>query len=149
CANCGTPLQTIGTASQEPSTPSASLQVGGLARSLLGEQRKVVTVLFADLSGSTPLAERLDPEELRGILASYFGALARQIQRYEGTIDKYIGAAVMAVFGTPGSRCRRRSRASTTTWIAATASDSPSASVSTPARWSPGCSRATCNPRTR
>lgn len=101
CANCGTPLQAIATAPQEPSTPSASLQVGGHARSLLGEQRKVVTVLFADLSGSTPLAERLDPEELRGILASYFGALARQIQRYEGTIDKYIGDAVMAVFGAP------------------------------------------------
>jgi len=101
CANCGTPLQSIATALQEPATPSASLQVGGHARSLLGEQRKVVTVLFADLSGSTPLAERLDPEELRGILASYFGALARQIQRYEGTIDKYIGDAVMAVFGAP------------------------------------------------
>ncbi|MEP6694115.1 MAG: adenylate/guanylate cyclase domain-containing protein [Chloroflexota bacterium] len=83
------------------STSSASLQVGGHARSLLGEQRKVVTVIFADLSGSTPLAERLDPEELRGILASYFGVLARQIQRYEGTIDKYIGDAVMAVFGAP------------------------------------------------
>jgi class 3 adenylate cyclase/tetratricopeptide (TPR) repeat protein len=101
CANCGTPLHAIATAPQELSTPSASLQVGGHARSLLGEQRKVVTILFADLSGSTPLAERLDPEELRGILASYFGALARQIQRYEGTIDKYIGDAVMAVFGAP------------------------------------------------
>jgi len=61
----------------------------------------VVTILFADLSGSTPLAEKLDPEELRGILGSYFGVLARQIQRYEGTIDKYIGDAVMAVFGAP------------------------------------------------
>lgn len=101
CASCGTPLQAVATAPQAPSTSSASLQVGGHARSLLGEQRKVVTVLFADLSGSTPLAERLDPEELRGILASYFGALARQIQRYEGTIDKYIGDAVMAVFGAP------------------------------------------------
>src|SRR6266511_4404144 len=99
CAACGTPLQTVATAPQGPS--SASLQVGGHARSLLGEQRKIVTVLFADLSGSTPLAERLDPEELRGILTSYFGALARQIQRYEGTIDKYIGDAVMAVFGAP------------------------------------------------
>src|SRR4026207_680940 len=101
CANCRTPLQTIATALQEPAPPGASRRVGGHARSLLGEQRKVVTVLFADLSGSTPLAERLDPEELRGILASYFGALARQIQRYEGTIDKYIGDAVMAVFGAP------------------------------------------------
>jgi adenylate cyclase len=101
CASCGTPLQAVATAPQAAPTRSASLQVATHARSLLGEQRKVVTVLFADLSGSTPLAERLDPEELRGILASYFGALARQIQRYEGTIDKYIGDAVMAVFGAP------------------------------------------------
>jgi class 3 adenylate cyclase/tetratricopeptide (TPR) repeat protein len=67
----------------------------------LREQRKVVTVLFADLSGSTPLGEKLDPEDLRRILASYFNQLARQIRRYEGTIDKYIGDAVMAVFGAP------------------------------------------------
>ena len=67
----------------------------------MGEQRKVVTILFADLSGSTVLGERLDPEELRGILTSYFNELSRQIQRYEGTIDKYVGDAVMAVFGAP------------------------------------------------
>jgi len=65
------------------------------------EQRKVVTILFADLSGSTPLAEKLDPEDLRSILGRYFNALARQIQRYEGTIDKYIGDAIMCVFGAP------------------------------------------------
>ncbi len=82
-------------------TTSASLQVTAETADALLEQRKVVTILFADLSGSTPLAEKLDPEELRGILGSYFGALARQIQRYEGTIDKYIGDAVMAVFGAP------------------------------------------------
>jgi class 3 adenylate cyclase/tetratricopeptide (TPR) repeat protein len=75
--------------------------VSGVAEAALREQRKVVTILFADLSGSTPLGERLDPEELRGILASYFNELARQIRRYEGTIDKYIGDAVMAVFGAP------------------------------------------------
>jgi len=60
-----------------------------------------VTVLFADLSGSTTLGERLDPEELRQILAAFFSAIARQIQRFGGTIDKYIGDAVMAVFGAP------------------------------------------------
>jgi len=82
-------------------TESASLQVRGIAPSALHEQRKVVTILFADLSGSTTLGERLDPEALRGILASYFNELAHQIRRYEGTIDKYIGDAVMAVFGAP------------------------------------------------
>jgi class 3 adenylate cyclase/tetratricopeptide (TPR) repeat protein len=57
--------------------------------------------MFADLSGSTTLGERLDPEDLRRILASYFGVLSRQIQRHGGTVDKYIGDAVMAVFGAP------------------------------------------------
>src|ERR671936_1675771 len=57
--------------------------------------------MFADLSGSTPLGESLDPEEWRRIYQRYFAALARQIRRYEGTIDKYIGDAIMAVFGAP------------------------------------------------
>jgi len=103
CASCGTPLGDASVAPAPSNQTSASLQVSGHAASLLGEQRKVVTVLFADLSGSTPLGERLDPEELRGILASYFNALASQIARYEGTVDKYIGDAVMAVFGAPVS----------------------------------------------
>jgi len=67
----------------------------------LSENRRLVTVLFADLSGSTTLGEHLDPEDLRGILTSFFAALAREIQRYGGTVDKYIGDAVMAVFGAP------------------------------------------------
>jgi len=100
CGSCGTPLESAA-ARASASTESASLQVPDAARSSLGEQRKVVTILFADLSGSTPLGERLDPEDLRTILASYFNELARQIRRYEGTIDKYIGDAVMAVFGAP------------------------------------------------
>ncbi len=105
CPSCGTPIaaaQAPAPAAPSANPPtSASLQVTAETSDALLEQRKVVTILFADLSGSTPLAEKLDPEELRGILGSYFGALARQIQRYEGTIDKYIGDAVMAVFGAP------------------------------------------------
>lgn len=102
CAKCGTPIAAAQAPQPTAAQSSASLQVDAAetADALL-EQRKVVTILFADLSGSTPLAEKLDPEELRGILGSYFGVLARQIQRYEGTIDKYIGDAVMAVFGAP------------------------------------------------
>ena len=103
CPSCGTPLDTTATAPRAVATDSASLQVSDTELAGLGEQRKVVTILFADLSGSTTLGERLDPEELRGILASYFNELARQIRRYEGTIDKYIGDAVMAVFGAPVS----------------------------------------------
>src|SRR5919197_4434969 len=104
CASCGTPIAAAN--APAPSVApraieSASLQVPDVGAAALGEQRKVVTILFADLSGSTPLAEKLDPEDLRRILAAYFNQLARQIRRYEGTIDKYIGDAVMAVFGAP------------------------------------------------
>ncbi len=76
----------------------------GLDRQTVQEERRLVTVMFADLSGSTALGERLDPEDLRRILASFFSALASQIQRYGGTIDKYIGDAIMAVFGAPVTR---------------------------------------------
>ena len=67
-------------------------------------KRAVVTVLKADISGSTPLGERLDPEELRGVLGAYFAALAREIEAHGGRVDKYIGDAVMAVFGLPTAR---------------------------------------------
>ena len=101
CASCGSSLEVAVTSAEPLTARSASLQVADAAIAALGEGRKVVTILFADLSGSTALGERLDPEELRGILGSYFNELARQIRRYEGTIDKYIGDAVMAVFGAP------------------------------------------------
>jgi predicted ATPase/class 3 adenylate cyclase len=101
CPSCGTPLEGAPLRPTRSTVNSASLQVAHIARAALGEQRKVVTILFADLSGSTVLGERLDPEELRGVLTSYFNELSRQIQRYEGTIDKYVGDAVMAVFGAP------------------------------------------------
>ncbi|MBX5451182.1 adenylate/guanylate cyclase domain-containing protein [Thermogemmatispora sp.] len=65
------------------------------------EERRVVTVMFADITGSTPLADRLDPEDLRAILAGYFNLMTEQIRRHGGTVEKYIGDAVMAVFGLP------------------------------------------------
>src|SRR2546430_8958777 len=101
CASCGTPVEGAPLRPARSTVDSASLQVRRIARAALGEQRKVVTILFADRSGSTVLGERLDPEELRGVLTSYFNELSHQIQRYEGTIDKYVGDAVMAVFGAP------------------------------------------------
>jgi class 3 adenylate cyclase/tetratricopeptide (TPR) repeat protein len=67
----------------------------------LQEDRRLVSVLFADLSGSTTIGEHLDPEDLRRILGAFFAALVRPIRRYEGTVDKYAGDAVMAVFGAP------------------------------------------------
>lgn len=65
------------------------------------EQRRVVTILFADLASSTALAEDLDPEDARALLAEFFGIMAREIHRHGGTVEKYIGDAVMAVFGLP------------------------------------------------
>jgi class 3 adenylate cyclase/tetratricopeptide (TPR) repeat protein len=65
------------------------------------EQRKVVTVVFCDVIGSTALGERLDPESLRDVQSRYFGAMRSAIERHEGTVEKYIGDAVMAVFGIP------------------------------------------------
>ncbi len=66
-----------------------------------GEERKLVTVLFADLTGSTALGEQLDPERLRSLLAEYFAAMAAVIESWGGVVEKYIGDAVMAVFGIP------------------------------------------------
>jgi class 3 adenylate cyclase/tetratricopeptide (TPR) repeat protein len=65
------------------------------------EQRKTVTVLFCDVTGSTALGERLDPETLRGLLARYFEQMKAIVERHGGTVEKFIGDAVMAVFGVP------------------------------------------------
>jgi class 3 adenylate cyclase len=67
----------------------------------LEEERKVVTVLFADLVGFTARAERLDPEDVRAILSPYFARVRTEIEAYGGTVEKFIGDAVMAVFGAP------------------------------------------------
>ncbi|MGE5273366.1 MAG: AAA family ATPase [Verrucomicrobiota bacterium] len=63
--------------------------------------RKVVTVLFCDVVGSTALGESLDPEALQGILARYFDRMKAIVESHEGTVEKFIGDAVMAVFGVP------------------------------------------------
>ena len=63
--------------------------------------RRQVTVLFADLSGFTELSERLDPEEVRAFQNALFEALAQAIARYDGFVEKFIGDAVLAVFGAP------------------------------------------------
>jgi predicted ATPase/class 3 adenylate cyclase len=65
------------------------------------EERKLVTVLFADLTGSTALGERLDPERLRVLLGEYFDAMAAVIESWGGKVEKFVGDAVMAVFGIP------------------------------------------------
>jgi class 3 adenylate cyclase len=80
CANCGAALA---------ATPAAR------------EQRKTVTVLFGDVTGSTALGESTDPEALRALLARYFERMKQIVERHGGTVEKFIGDAVMAVFGVP------------------------------------------------
>jgi class 3 adenylate cyclase len=65
------------------------------------EERKIVTVLFVDLVGFTARAERLDPEDVRAIQTPYFARVREAIESFGGTVEKYIGDAIMAVFGAP------------------------------------------------
>jgi class 3 adenylate cyclase/tetratricopeptide (TPR) repeat protein len=69
----------------------------------VAERRKVVTVVFADVVGSTALGERVDPETLRWAMQRWFGRMAAAIEHHGGTVENYIGDAVMAVFGVPTS----------------------------------------------
>jgi class 3 adenylate cyclase len=65
------------------------------------EARKVVTVVFADITGSTGLGERLDPETLRSIMGRWFEAMRAVLERHDASVEKFIGDAVVAVFGVP------------------------------------------------
>ena len=72
-----------------------------LATGPVREVRKVVTVLFCDLTGSTAIGERTDPEALRGLMNRYYDAARVVLERHGGTVEKFVGDAVMAVFGIP------------------------------------------------
>ena len=80
CGGCGAPL--------DGATPAREL-------------RKTITVLFCDVIGSTALGERLDPEALRNVLARYFEEIRTVVDRHGGSVEKFIGDAVMAAFGVP------------------------------------------------
>ena len=80
CGFCGTPL-----------TPPVAPQ----------EERRTVTIVFSDLQGSTKLGEALDPESVREVMTRYFDAMTVVLRRHGGTIEKFIGDAIMAVFGLP------------------------------------------------
>jgi len=104
CTNCGSKL-TISTnvvyadISKE-NIISGSQQVKGSSENVNSE-RKNVTVLFADLTGFTAMSEKLDPEEVTTIMNTCLDIMGNSIQEYEGYIDKFIGDAVMAIFGAP------------------------------------------------
>ncbi len=70
-------------------------------RSTPHEVRKTVTVVFCDVVGSTAMGEALDPESVRRVMERYFEAMRTAIEHHGGTVEKYIGDAVMAVFGVP------------------------------------------------
>ena len=65
------------------------------------QERRLVTVLFADIVGFTSLAETLDPEELQELMSDIFQSLVREAERYEGTVEKFIGDAIFVMFGAP------------------------------------------------
>ncbi len=100
CASCGTSVAP-GTkfcpecGAAQPVTAEPSVATPSAA------ERRLVSILFADLVGFTPLAESLDPEETRELLGRYFDVAREIVARYGGAVEKFIGDAVMAVWGTP------------------------------------------------
>src|SRR5438046_8271792 len=80
CGVCGTPLA--------PALPAQ-------------EVRKTVTIVFSDLKGSTAMGEKLDSEAVREVMSRYFDEMRLALERHGGTVEKYIGDAIMAVFGLP------------------------------------------------
>ena len=79
CLNCGSPLGSVST----------------------GEERKVITVLFCDLVGFTERSDQADPEDVKAMLRVYHTLLKRTIEHFGGVVDKFIGDAVLGVFGAP------------------------------------------------
>src|SRR5215218_9660557 len=110
CPSCGTPAprearfcMTCGAAlDTQAGAPAPTPQMPGPeAVSIPPEERRQVTVLFADLSGYTAFAERMDPEAVKSLVDRALMRLGQEVERYGGTVDKYIGDNVMAIFGAP------------------------------------------------
>ena len=104
CGECGCCLSN-GTSTQpdipiEPdATPIVEAKEDENEHYAPGSERKYVTVLFSDLSGYTEMSERLDPEEVKEITSAIFSELTKIIEKYDGFIEKYIGDAILAIFG--------------------------------------------------
>jgi class 3 adenylate cyclase/tetratricopeptide (TPR) repeat protein len=104
CMTCGTALDAgaragppMGPGGAVPGAPGQAAAVSAIPP----EERRQVTVLFADLSGYTAFAERLDPEDVKSMVDRALLRLGHEVERYGGTVDKYIGDNVMAIFGAP------------------------------------------------
>jgi class 3 adenylate cyclase/tetratricopeptide (TPR) repeat protein len=108
CGSCGATLEQQCPACGAAVTPGlafcttcgARLEGAG-ASAPAREERKVVTVLFCDLVGFTSRAEQLDPEDVRRVLSPFYARLRTELERFGGTVEKFIGDAVMALFGAP------------------------------------------------
>jgi len=96
CASCGKELP-----GEFPFCPFCGAELGAVPAAPVHEERKVVSVLFCDLVGFTSRAEQLDPEDVRALLGPYYGRLRTELERFGGTVEKFIGDAVMALFGAP------------------------------------------------
>ncbi|HTS15857.1 MAG TPA: adenylate/guanylate cyclase domain-containing protein [Candidatus Sulfotelmatobacter sp.] len=96
CAECASPLAATAAETVARGSPAAPVAATGPVA-----ERRLVSVLFADLVGSTALADGRDPEETRELLSGYFELAREVIGRYGGTVEKFIGDAVMAVWGAP------------------------------------------------
>jgi class 3 adenylate cyclase len=100
CSECATPLAAgARPATAPPPTAQPAAAQPGPADS--GAERRLVSILFADLVGFTPFAEERDAEDVRETLTRYFDLAREVIERYGGTVEKFIGDAVMAVWGAP------------------------------------------------
>ncbi|MGB6742505.1 MAG: adenylate/guanylate cyclase domain-containing protein, partial [Terracidiphilus sp.] len=107
CSECGAPMG-IPCPQCAYRNPRDAEKCGGCGRSLLSTQtptaeRRHLTVFFADIAGSTTLAEKLDPEDLRELYARYQADCAEVVQRYEGHVAQYLGDGVLAYFGYPAA----------------------------------------------
>ncbi len=104
CGECGTSLavgqNVVATPAATPGTPIAPRAASAAASQPVAE-RRIVSILFADLVGFTTLADGRDPEETRDLLSRYFDLARDVVERYGGSIEKFIGDAVMAVWGAP------------------------------------------------
>jgi class 3 adenylate cyclase/tetratricopeptide (TPR) repeat protein len=101
CAGCGRRLHQTSLVGLPPAPPQHLAQKARASRAALEGEHKQVTVLFADVKGSMELQEDLDPEEWHAVMDRFMRILADGVHRFEGTVDKFTGDGVMALFGAP------------------------------------------------